>query len=222
MAPSPADDDPGLTEPERRVVASLHRAAAVERAPDRLRARIEATRASGATRARRRAGYGMAVPAALAALILALVLILPGGTPGAPSLSQAAALAGRGAAAPGPAVDADDPAKSRLDRKVGGVYFPNWTASWGLKATGARTDRIDGRLAVTVFYGGSIAYTIVAAPALTTPLPNRTSWHGGVAYHTLALAGQLVVTWARDGHTCVLSGAPPARLLGLAEAESGS
>jgi len=164
----------------------------------------------------------MGLSGAVAALILALVLILPGGTPGAPSLSQAAALASRGPAAPGPVIDADDPSHATLDRNVGSVYFPNWGASQGLRATGERTDRIDGRLAVTVYYGSSIAYTIVAAPALSTPLPNATRWRGDVAYHSLVLHGRPVVTWARDGHTCILSGAPGGKLLALAEADARS
>ena len=43
-----------LYERERRVVAALHQARATERAPDQLRARIEAARPTGTTVARRR------------------------------------------------------------------------------------------------------------------------------------------------------------------------
>src|SRR5436309_2816459 len=76
-------------ERERAVVEILHEARATDRAPARLRARIEAQRPSGAVMARRRIVFGGSLAGALAAAALALALILPSGTPGAPSLSQA-------------------------------------------------------------------------------------------------------------------------------------
>ncbi|MEA2147496.1 MAG: hypothetical protein QOG59_3083, partial [Solirubrobacteraceae bacterium] len=179
-----------------------------ERAPERLRARIAAARPSRPVRARRRATYGGGVAGALAAVVLALVLALPSGTPGAPSISQAAALAGLGADAPAPVPDPDAPAV-KLGAKVGHVYFPNWTKRFGWEAIGRRTDRISGRTSTTVFYkdwhGKRIAYTIVGAPALTAPRAQVTKLHGTVL-RTLTLHGRLVVTWRRSGHTCVLSG----------------
>jgi hypothetical protein len=75
---------------------------------------------------------------------------------------------------------------------------------------GMRTDRLDGRLAVTVYYANSrsqwIAYTIVAAPALAQP---GTPVHhvNATALQELTVGKRLVVTWRRGNHTCVLSGA---------------
>jgi hypothetical protein len=208
-----------LYDREQRVVRELQAAGQRDRAPTGLRTRIEAARPSARTRARRRAGYGISLAGALAVLVLALVLALPAGTPGAPSFGEAAALGIRSPSAPAPTPDPDAPAV-HLGRRVGDVYFPNWARRLHWRAVGERTDQIDGRLAVTVFYqrrGARVAYTIVAVPALKPPAASLTQINGA-EYQTLRLNGRNVVTWRRDGHTCVLSGAgvPAAALRGLA------
>lgn len=195
-----------LLEREQRVVEMLHDANSQTRAPASLRARIEAQRPRASVRARRRTVYVGGLAGALAAIVLALVLILPAGTPGSPSVSQAAALATRGPVAAAPAIDPRTPWK--LDTRVEDLYFPNWNGSFGWRAIGRRSDRIGGRLAVTVYYSGRgkrIAYTIVGAPVLNTPSA-RVRKLNGTDYRTLRLGGRLVVTWRRAGHTCVLSG----------------
>jgi anti-sigma factor RsiW len=209
-----------LYERERRVVAAVHHARSVDRAPERLRFRIEAARPAGRSRPRWRAGYIAAAAAALAAVVLALVLVLPSGTPGAPSISDAAALAARGPAK-GEGAPAPDPAnpRARLDESVDEAYFPNWT-SLGWRAYGQRTDRLNGRTAMTVYYewkGRRLAYTIVAAPALKLPA-GRTTRQNGTAFDMATLGGHPVVTWWRGGDTCVLSasGVKVAELLTLA------
>jgi hypothetical protein len=194
-----------LYERERRVVELMQEANSSIRAPAALRARIEASRPSRKVRARRRISYGGAIAAGLAAVVLALVLALPGGTPGAPSVSQAAGLAILGPVAVAPGPDGGTP--GRLDKKVEGLYFPDWTQRLHWRASGQRTDRIDGRVAVTVYYtwgGKKVAYTIVSAPALKAPAAEVTTMQG-VEYRTLKLNGRTVVTWQRNGHTCVLS-----------------
>jgi hypothetical protein len=192
---------------ERRVVAALHQARATDRAPERLRARIEAARPTRATRTRRRATYGVGAAVALAAIVLALVLALPSGTPGGPSVSDAAALAARGPAHGAPGPDPSHPGAT-LNRSVGDVYFPNWGSKFGWQATGMRVDTLKGHKAVTVYYewqGRQIAYTILSVPALAQPNAPKTSVDG-TELRTLTLDGRLVVTWQRSGHTCVLSG----------------
>ncbi|HTU84083.1 MAG TPA: hypothetical protein VMF57_00840 [Solirubrobacteraceae bacterium] len=197
-----------LYERERRLLVALHQARGSERAPAGLRARIEAARPSRRTVARRRIVYGGGFVGALAIVALALVLILPAGTPGAPSVSEAAALAARGPDRTAPAPDPSNPA-ARLNQNVDDLYFPNWASSrmhWN--AVGERTDRLGGRNAVTIYYAwgrGKIAYTIVAAPALAEPAAPET-WLDGTAMQTLTINGRLVVTWRRAGDTCVLSG----------------
>jgi hypothetical protein len=189
-------------ERERRAVSAL-RATRSDFAPPRLRARIEAQRRY-ATRPRRRPVYGGAFAAAAAVVALALVLLLPGGTPGAPSVSQAAALAPLGPTIGAPAVAST---QTKLNKDVEDVYFPNW-ARRGWVASGQRSDRLSGRRAVTVYYdhaGTRLAYTILTAPALKWP-GAHTRWVYGTKLQSFRLDGRVVVTWRRAGHTCVLSG----------------
>lgn len=211
-----------LLDNERRAVEALRTTATVH-APASLRERIAADRArAGRAPGRRRAVLGTGLAGALAVLVLALVLALPGGTPGAPSVSQAAALGLRAPTAPAPPPARDAP-KVKLARDVDEVYFPNW--GWtGWKASGERVDRLDGRRLDTVYYTGNhtrIAYTIVAGPALAQPRGAALTVMNNTVLRSLGLGGRTVVTWRRDGHTCILSGAqvPDQVLLQLAAGE---
>ncbi len=197
---------------ERAAVEVLHRAAA-ERAPARLRMRLE-PHGSRTARPRLKPAYAV-VAAALACAVAALALLLPGGTPGSPSISQAAQLALRGPSEPAPAADPADP-RTKLAQRLEGLYFPNWSDTLGWRAVGVRSDQLRGRQAVTVYYqrrGMSVAYTIVAAPALARPSSPATHM-GRFALQTLNLRGRTVVTWRRAGHTCVISASGvPTRML---------
>jgi hypothetical protein len=202
-----------LYERERTAVEVLQHAA-TERAPARLRMDVGSQRVSRAARARWKPGYG-ALAGALAAAALALALLLPGGTPGSPSVSQAAQLALRGPSGPGPAVDPSDP-RMVLAQRIQGLYFPNWSPTLGWQPVGVRSDRLGGRPAVTVYYqrgAMSVAYTILGTPALARPSVPLTHL-GGFALQTLNLRGRTVVTWRRAGHTCVISASGvPTRVL---------
>jgi hypothetical protein len=194
-------------EREQRVLELLA-AARAERAPASLRARIEASRPSARVQTRRRLVFGGGLVGALAVIALALALILPAGTPGAPSVSQAAALAQLGPAGPAPGPDPNAPGL-KLGEWMGDVYFPDWGQNFGWRPVGQRVDTINGRKAVTVYYQRGryrIAYTIVAEPTLAVP-PAKTRVLQGTELRTLTVNGRLVVTWQRGNHTCVLSGA---------------
>ncbi len=209
---------------ERHVVELLHSARARDRAPASLRARIEAERPKRTVAARRRFSYGGGLVGALAVAALAIALLLPGGSPGAPSLSEAASLATRGPAMAAPAADPDQPGK--LETLIDGIYFPDWSPKFHWRASGQRTDTINGRRAVTVYYdwkGHRLAYTIVGSPALNTPTARVTTLRG-VELHTLTMGGRLVVTWKRGNNTCVLSatGIPAAKLQKLAAWEGSA
>jgi hypothetical protein len=194
-------------------VEALHQAAA-ERAPARLHARIEAERGRRAAPGVRKPAYAV-LAGVLAVAVAALALLLPGGTPGSPSVSQAAQLALRGPSGPAPATDATDP-QMKLALRLQGLYFPNWATTLGWRPVGVRSDRIGGRPAATVYYqrqGMSVAYTIVGAPALAQPSAPVTHLRR-VAVQALSLRDRTVVTWRRAGHTCVLSAsAVPTRVL---------
>ncbi len=107
-----------LYERERAAVEVLQQAAA-ERAPARLRMRLEAQRGSRAVRPRPKPAFAV-FAGALACAVAALVLLLPGGTPGSPSVSQAAQLALRGPSAPAPAADPTDP-RTKLAQQLEGL-----------------------------------------------------------------------------------------------------
>jgi hypothetical protein len=108
-----------------------------------------------------------------------------------------------------------------LRADVDDVYFPNWSRSFGWRAVGQRTDRLDGHRALTVYYaapnGRRVAYTIVAAPALRTPAGAVTR-RADYTLVTLTTGHRTIVTWRRDGRTCVLSatGTPATVLTRLA------
>ena len=123
------------------------------------------------------------------------------------SLSQAAALASRGAAGAPPTPDPDDPGV-KLSEHVNDVYFPNWSSTLGWRPTGLRRDLLDLHRAVTVYYAYGtrrLAYTILSAPALAQPAAMVTV-ENGMTVRTLRLHGRVLVTWRRDGSTCVLTG----------------
>jgi hypothetical protein len=208
-------DDPQPT-PEQRAQERWLRSLLdeIERevhAPRRLRLQIEAgarTPRRRRPRVPRRSGLAILPGALAAALTAALVAVVlaPGG-PAAPSLSRAAALSDRGPAGPPPMPDPDDPGV-KLSEQVGDVYFPNWSSTLGWQPTGLRRDLMGFHRAVTVYYADGtrrLAYTILSAPALAQPAATVTV-ENGMTVRTLRLHGRLIVTWRREGSTCILSG----------------
>jgi hypothetical protein len=205
---------------EARVAASPTLRAALERqrsgaaalrgleleATPGLRARIAAQRATPSRSVRRRRfAIGGALAAATAAAALLAVLLLPSGA-GGPTVVEAARLSER------PATGSVQVAPSNpklLAASVEGVPFPNWTGQFGWRESGTRTDRLDDREARTVFYerhGKRVAYTIVSGDGIPAPSDSIPAKRNGVKLHSLGEGGRQVVTWWRDGRTCVLSG----------------
>jgi hypothetical protein len=188
-------------EDERRAVDAL-RAVRADRAPAALRIAVTAPRRQQRRTRSRLISFG-ALGTAVAAAVAALVLLLPGGAPGSPSVSQAAALALRGPVMSPPAKHPG----AKLNQDVEEVYFPDWSRL-GWHAVGQRVDRLGGHLAVTVYYewqGKQVAYTILGAPALRWP-GNQTRVIHGIELQSLVSGSRLIITWRRTGHTCVLSG----------------
>ena len=158
--------------------------------------------------------------AATAAVALALILVLPGAFSGAPSVAEAAALGEKPPTQPAPGAVPGTP--QLLRKQVEEVPFPNYAAKFGWKPVGARQDDPSGRGTTTVFYekgGRTIAYTIVSGDTLDPPADARTTTRGGVEFHRFRTDGRAVVTWERDGQTCVLSSeaVPSSELLTLAD-----
>jgi len=196
---------------QRQVVASLTGVAAY--ASPALRARVSSL-GDRRGRVHRRVVVGLAVAVAFAALV---VLPLRGANPTVPEIAR---LAERPVAGPAPEPRRGE--RARLDTEFEGLAYPNWAnGGFGWTASGTRSDEIDGRSTQTVFYekrGRQLAYTIVSGDTLDPPGDARPARHEGLQLASFHDNGELVVTWHRDGHTCVLSGADAERttLLDLA------
>ena len=211
--------DEALAERGRALIAA---AVADTRAPLALRERVEADRQRIArgSGARRRRVRGLLIPAGglVAAAVVAVVLLVGGG--GAPSVVATAALAARGPVLPPPAEDKAN--KALLQTSVEGVPFPYWgQQKW--ESVGARDDTIEGRAARTVYYanpkGVRAAYTILGGDAIDPPSDARKRTDKGTELYVIEKDGRRIVTWERNGHTCVLSAplaVPEQKLLDLA------
>jgi hypothetical protein len=191
-------------EKQRRAVGALR--SVDERAPAWLRARVEP---ESRRRRRRRISFSMPLAGGLAAgaaFAIVLALVLPGGA-GGPSVVEASELAAQPAEEPAPGPVPSEPAL--LDAQLEGLPFPDWAEEFGWRATGQREDEIDGRRAVTVFYekeGRRIGYTILSGDPIDPPDEASTANREGVTLRGLSADGRVIVTWPRDGRTCVLSG----------------
>ena len=217
--------DEQLAERGRVLIAA---AVAETQAPLALRERIEADRQRAVARgggARRRRLRGLLIPAGglVAALVVAVVLVAGGG--GTPSVLATASLAARGPVLPPP--PEDEANEALLQSSIDGVPFPYWgPLKW--ESVGARDDKIEGRSARTVYYdnpkGVRAAYTILGGDAVDPPSDARKRTDKGVQLYVVEDKGRRVVTWERNGHTCVLSAplaVPEQKLLDLAAWQGG-
>ncbi len=211
----PRDDQ--LAERGRALIAA---AVAGTEAPAALRERIEADRTRART-GRRRRGLNVLVPAGglLAAAIVAVVIATSAGP--SPTVLATAQLAARGPVLPAPKEDPANPAL--LERDVDGVPFPYWGDAFPWKAVGAREAKVEDRPTQTVYYqnpaGARVAYTIVSGDALDPPDGSRARTVNGVPLRVTEDGAKRIVTWEREGHTCVLTAprtVPEAKLLALA------
>jgi hypothetical protein len=182
----------------------------------RRRAQVErpaTPRGRGAARAVPARAHGLrprlTALGAIAAAVIAFVIVI--GTSGSsPTLSvhDAAALT-LNTATSGP--PPESPSRhAELAASVDGVTFPYWGSHFGWRATGKRTDTIDGRQVTTVFYAGSggrrVGYAIVGGSARTQLSGGVVSRRDGLPYRLLTVNGVPVVAWMREGHLCVVSG----------------
>jgi hypothetical protein len=207
---------------ETRVAASPLLSAALQRqraglaalsglelaAPAGLRARVEAERRSPPPPVRaKRFAFAGALAGAAAAVALVVALVLPGGSAGGPDVVEAARLAELPATTASVPVDPENP--KLLAESVDGVPFPSLAGEFGFDEAGSRADELEGRDTKTVFYegqGSRIGYTILAGDAIDPPEGAQRTVQNDVELSAFTEDGREVVTWLRDGRTCVLSG----------------
>ncbi|HEY6777763.1 MAG TPA: hypothetical protein VI122_14745 [Thermoleophilaceae bacterium] len=199
-----------IPERHRRVAEALRHGGPAT--PDGLRSRLQALEPRPPEM--RRAAFPRSVPrllapvAGVAALVVVVVVVvLSLGGPAGPSLVQAAEIAQLPANEPTPAPDRANP--TVLEKHLEGVTFPDWSKKFGWRAEGARTDRLDGRRAETVFYthhGHRIGYTVISGEPLEPPEGAQTIRRNGVEIHRYKDGDRTVVTFERGGLTCILSG----------------
>jgi hypothetical protein len=202
-----------VPEHHRRVIRALQSG---PRAPDRLHRRIEQMHAEAARRpspmpALRTRGLPRSWlrPAALAAGVAAVlaVALVVGLDPGGSRVVQAAELSLRPSTEPAPHTDRERPAL--LERSFAGVTFPDWSREFEWRTVGARSDELDGRETVTVYYRHThhrIGYTVIAGQPVEPPDDAVTLNAGGLELRRFRHGRQDVVTFVRNGRTCVLSG----------------
>jgi hypothetical protein len=197
--------DQAIPERHMRVRRALHEGGPAT--PQALRERVARVEESAPRPARSLARPRFLAPAAgiAAAVVAALLVALSLG--GGPSVVEAAEIAKLPNAQPAPAQDVRNPAL--LDRGLDGVPFPDWSKEFGWRAVGARSDGLDGRRTETVFYthhGHRIGYTVISGEPLAAPDGAETLHRNGVEIRRFDDGIRTVVTFERDGQTCVLSG----------------
>jgi hypothetical protein len=208
---------------EQEQAVSLLRSADVP-APDSLRRWLESQAAETRSRRWRPAWLApkLVLPAvaALAAVVAAVIVIASSGGSAAPTFSHATQAALAPATLPAPS----RAGARTLDVSLAGIPFPYWEDTIGWRARGRRDDTLGGRRVVTVFYTGwpgrRVGYAIVGGPALTVPGGRSVTSHG-IQFTLLRDRSARVVTWVRQGHTCIIAGRGMsyAQLLVLATAD---
>jgi hypothetical protein len=217
----PRDEE--LAERGRALIAA---AVAETTAPLALRERIEADRARAAKPARSRRLRALLPAGGLVAAAVVAVVLIAGGGATAPSVLATASLAAGGPVLPAPAEDTSN--QHVLKASMQGVPFPYWGDSFQWEAVGARDDKIEDRQAKTVFYdnpkGARAAYTILGGDTIDAPSGAHEKDMNGVKLYITTDKGRRIVTWTRNGHTCVLSApikVPEEKLLQLAAWKGG-
>jgi hypothetical protein len=174
--------------------------------PPGLRERLAAQTARPERRSRPRVALAGAVAAVACAVVLVLALVAELG--GHPTIAEAARPSALAATAPAPAQDARRP--TLLRASFAGVTYPDWNQQFGWRTTGRRHDSLEGgRSAETVFYQHThhrIGYTVVSGKPLKAPGHAERYEVNGLVMLAYKDGRRDVVTFERDGRTCVLAG----------------
>jgi hypothetical protein len=146
------------------------------------------------------------VATAAVAVVLALTLVAELGSH--PTIAEAARPSALAATAPAPAQDAGRP--TMLRASFAGVTYPDWNRQFGWRTTGRRHDSLEGgRTAETVFYQHThhrIGYTVVSGKPLERPGHAQLFVVNGLQMLAYKDGRRDVVTFERNGRTCILAG----------------
>lgn len=198
-----------LPERHKRVVRALGSGGPA--VPDSLLRRLEAMQAAPPSRPPMRARRPLPRPAlaggvaVLLATAIAVVALLAG--PGGGGVVEAAQLSTLPSERPAPPRDPQDP--RLLTRRFAGVTYPDWTREFQWRAVGERSDELDGQPTATVFYRHThhrIGYTVISGTTVDPPNDAERLTVDGLELRRFRLGEQDVVTFERNGRTCVLSG----------------
>jgi cell division ATPase FtsA len=174
--------------------------------PPGLRERIASQTARPVRRSRPRVVLAGAVATAAFAVVLVLTLVAQLGSH--PTIAEAARPSALAATAPAPAQDARRP--TMLRASFAGVTYPDWNRQFGWRTTGRRHDSLEGgRTAETVFYQHThhrIGYTVVSGKPLERPGHAQRFVVNGLQMLAYKDGRRDVVTFERNGRTCILAG----------------
>ena len=191
---------------QRRVLSALDDAAGTG-APTALRARLALAHPVEREPPRRGVGFLLGSGATATAAAVA-ALVIGGSGAAAPTVIQASAFTIRAPQSPVAAPPGDRGPLPGV--RAAGLTFPYWEDRFDYHSTGVRYDHLDGRVATTVYYSrgpSRVAYEIVSGPPLRLGAPvGQSTFRDGVRFSRLQGASGPVITWTRDGHTCVLTG----------------
>lgn len=166
---------------EEQVGAAIAAAARTVHAPAELRERLAAP-----PRRRRPLVGRLALTGAAAAVLAAFVLLVTGG---------------------GPTVEEVAQASLKAPTRPASAGLAEWGTERGWTPVGERVDRVQGRRAVTAIYrrgGRGVHYAVLDGSPVDVPDGRRVDLRGR-EYTVLRDGATAIVTWRRDGRTCVLA-----------------
>ena len=182
-----------VPEHHRRVIHALQSGGPA--IPDSVLARMQMLEPRPVPKQRlRRPALAGAVAVSLALVIAAVLLTLGGARD-----STVVAAAGQSRL----------PSLHEPQRSFAGITYEDWGARFRWFKVGGRTDFVDGRRTSTVFYRHThhrIGYTVIAGRAVAPPDDAEVLRAKGLELHRFKIGKDDVVTWVRNGRTCVLAG----------------
>jgi hypothetical protein len=194
----------------------IERVRAVDvRAPAELHRRVQALVAEHRPPMRRplthwlpRSGLALGVAAASVVAVVVLALALSGGNSRKLSVRE---VASKTLLAATTAPPRENPhLRSTLTANVDGLRFPYWKGRFGWRASGSRSDTVDGQAVRTVFYtdarGERIGYAITAGERAHSAIVGKLVRRHGKPYWLARDDGVARVVWLRSGHLCVVAG----------------